>query len=158
MLGSNCCMTLTYKDLRAAPGFETLLAFHTNQSYSMLGGLVMNPRQRGAQLLCGVVLAISIAVMIPAIRAHHFRVSCKTSHAGLAASQRFTCDISSRADYGFDAQCHTPAADIFALTLKEPAVQLLALAAPAPPQWRIRQLIKRSKLAPACTDGQDPLV
>lgn len=119
---------------------------------------MMYLRQRWAQLLFGVVLALSIAAMVPAIRAHHFRVSCKTSHAGLAASQRFTCDIFSRADYGFDAQCHTPAARIFAVTLKAFAVQLLALPAPTPPQWRIRQLIKRLKLASACIDGQDPLV
>ena len=137
---------------------KTTLAFQIKQSYSILGGLAMYSRQRWAQLLSAVVLAISIATMVPAIRTHHFKASYKTSHAGLAASHRFTCDISSRPDLGFEAQCHTPAADIFAVTLKAPAVQRLALTAPAPPQWRIRQLIKRLKLAPSCADGQAPLV
>ena len=118
----------------------------------------MYVRQRWAQLLSGVVLAVSIATMVPAIRAHHFKVSYKTSQAGLAASHRFTCDIPSRGDCGFETQCHTPAADVFAVTLKAPAVERLALNAPAPPQWRIRQLIKRLKLARSRADGQDPLV
>lgn len=117
-----------------------------------------HPRQRCAQLLFGVVLAISIATMIPTIRAHHFRVSCKTSHAGFAASQRFTCDVSSRVEPDFNAQCHTPAVGIFTVTLKAPAFNLLALIVPTPPQWRVRQLIKRLKLASARTDPQDPLV
>lgn len=101
---------------------------------------------------------MSVALVVPVIRAHHFRASLKTSHAGAAASQRFTCDVSSSPDLGFDAQGHTLAADIFTIAPKAPAVELLALTALAPSLWRIRQPIKRLKLGLSRADRQDSLV
>jgi hypothetical protein len=121
-----------------------------------LGGMNIF-KQKWVLLLGSLLLSMTVIGMIPRTRVRHFRPSCGQSHAGAAAMQRFTCDISSASKLVVSASTY----DVRALgyvvaTADFRNVRPLRTSRTADPP--LRRLTRRLKLASSQADSQDPLV
>jgi hypothetical protein len=114
-------------------------------------------RQKLLFFLVSLMLSLTIIGMIPKSRLRHFRTSCSASHVGVAAMQRFTCDVSSAGQLMVNASKYDLRVLGYVVAVADlrnaQRPHLLEIAAiPLP------RLTKRLKLAPSRTDSQDPLV
>lgn len=113
-------------------------------------------RGRRFLLLVSLLLSLAIIGMIPTSRVHHSRTVCTPSHVGVAATRRFTCDVSSACDLVVNAETNDARLLEYVVIADSCNFRPLRAFRIAPPP--LRRLTKRVKLAPSRTDSEDPLV
>ena len=114
-------------------------------------------RQRLLLLAVSLLLSVTVIGMIPRSRLHHFRTSCSPSHVGVAAMQRFTCNVSSASKLIVNTSAYDTRMLGYVVAIADfrSVRPLRAFKIAAPP---LRRLTRRLKLAPSRTDSQDSLV